>query len=553
MRQDYATRLPSSARLYCYVALLLVFPLWLSACGGGAGGGSGDDTFQPSDTTAPQVSITAPMDGASLSGTITVSASASDPQVDGQTASGIAGVQFRVDGNITGAEDTAAPYSYSWNSFNVTNGTHTFTAVARDNAGNTTTSAVVTVTVSNVAPPPPPPGAGPTMPSLEDERSTYRKWGWSWTASQEPTAVTELVSGYYVTDIDIHGESEGDDLWTYIQMYRRTGNTVYLNRAKAWARYFKEEYRNSPDFVFDRDSYNLDHLYGWGLVSWYEYTCEQGACDTAALAEAENLGAESEALWNRINPVPGQYMMAEYNLRRGGRHLLLVTRLAEVTKKQRWIDLRDRLINLWMQSPDWNALGMYFHGQYQTDVYLMGDCRAAGVPGCTYAEGGRAVSSFQVGILAEALYQAYRTTGRTDIRDRLVAMARFVDQYGMDPLYQYTGAYFGIVNGSIWHSFSATCGTSCTGVDPVYTTSLVSTLALGYKLSGDRTLYDRAKHFFNRGTKGVNGSITQRAAADNAVGHFMDTRFASASGYFYLMYNKGELQYTYWIFENGGL
>ena len=66
---------------------------------------------------------------------------------------GVVGVQFKVDGTNVGAEDTTAPYSVSWNSTTVANGTHTVTAVARDAAGNTTTSTPVTVTVTNAAPP----------------------------------------------------------------------------------------------------------------------------------------------------------------------------------------------------------------------------------------------------------------------------------------------------------------------------------------------------------------------------------------------------------------
>ena len=58
-------------------------------------------------------------------------------------------MQFKLDGASLGAEDTAAPYSVSWNTTPAANGSHTLTAVARDAAGNTTTSAAVTVTVNN--------------------------------------------------------------------------------------------------------------------------------------------------------------------------------------------------------------------------------------------------------------------------------------------------------------------------------------------------------------------------------------------------------------------
>ncbi len=96
------------------------------------------------DTTAPTVSITAPAQGSTVSGTISVSATASDNV-------GIAGVQFKLDGNNLGAEDTSSPYSVSWNTTTVSNGNHSVTAVARDAAGNQTTTAAVTVNVNNAS------------------------------------------------------------------------------------------------------------------------------------------------------------------------------------------------------------------------------------------------------------------------------------------------------------------------------------------------------------------------------------------------------------------
>jgi fibronectin type 3 domain-containing protein len=94
------------------------------------------------DATAPTVSITAPAAGASVSGTVTVTANAADNQA-------VAGVQFKVDGQNLGAEDLAAPYSVSWDTGPLLNGSHTLTAVARDGNGNTATASAVTVTVDN--------------------------------------------------------------------------------------------------------------------------------------------------------------------------------------------------------------------------------------------------------------------------------------------------------------------------------------------------------------------------------------------------------------------
>ena len=94
----------------------------------------------------PTVSVTAPANNATVSGTVTVTADASDD-------TGVAGVQFKLDGVNLGSEDTSSPYSVSWNTATASNGQHTLTATARDTANQTTTSSTVTVTVGNSAPP----------------------------------------------------------------------------------------------------------------------------------------------------------------------------------------------------------------------------------------------------------------------------------------------------------------------------------------------------------------------------------------------------------------
>src|SRR5262249_1449927 len=94
------------------------------------------------DTTAPTVALTAPSGSAPVSGTITISANASDDV-------GVAGVTFLVDNVMVGNEDTTSTYSVSWDTTAVANGTHTIVARARDTSNNSTDSAPLTVTVSN--------------------------------------------------------------------------------------------------------------------------------------------------------------------------------------------------------------------------------------------------------------------------------------------------------------------------------------------------------------------------------------------------------------------
>ena len=97
----------------------------------GAGNNSSQSTSALATTLAvtvgPVVSITIPVGGTSVAGTINVLATATD-------AVGVAGVQFQLDGVNLGAEDTTSPYFVSWNTTTATNGPHTLTAVARNTA-----------------------------------------------------------------------------------------------------------------------------------------------------------------------------------------------------------------------------------------------------------------------------------------------------------------------------------------------------------------------------------------------------------------------------------
>ena len=132
-----------------------------------------------SDTTPPTVTVTAPANGATVSGTVSVTANASDNV-------GVASVQFQVDGANVGALDTAAPYSYSWNTTAATNGSHTVRAIAKDAAGNSTTSASVTVTVSNTTD-----TTAPSVPSgLTATAVSSSQINLSWTASTDNVGVT---------------------------------------------------------------------------------------------------------------------------------------------------------------------------------------------------------------------------------------------------------------------------------------------------------------------------------------------------------------------------
>ncbi len=94
------------------------------------------------DTTPPTVAITSPASGASVSGTVTVSGTASDNVA-------VSLVQVSVDnGSFSNASGTTS-WSFSLNTVSLSNASHTLAAKATDSSGNTTTSSPVSITVSN--------------------------------------------------------------------------------------------------------------------------------------------------------------------------------------------------------------------------------------------------------------------------------------------------------------------------------------------------------------------------------------------------------------------
>jgi len=159
------------------------------------------------DTTPPTVSISSPVSGSTISGSITVSANASDNV-------GIAGVQFKLDGADLGSEDTSSSYSISWNTTTASNGSHTLTAVARDTSNNQTASSGIIATVSNA-----PDTQAPTIPvGLIATAISSTQINLSWTVSTDNVGVT----GYKIYRCQGTGCAPTAQIAT-------TSNTTYSN------------------------------------------------------------------------------------------------------------------------------------------------------------------------------------------------------------------------------------------------------------------------------------------------------------------------------------
>ena len=97
-------------------------------------------TVNNSDLIPPSATLTAPADGATVSGTIAVTTDASDNEA-------VTRVELFVDGALTDT-DSAAPYEFSLDTTALNNGLHTLTVTAYD-AANNQGSDQVSVTASN--------------------------------------------------------------------------------------------------------------------------------------------------------------------------------------------------------------------------------------------------------------------------------------------------------------------------------------------------------------------------------------------------------------------
>ncbi len=185
-----------------------------------------DDAPQSPDTTPPSVSVTSPANGATVSGTATVSASASDDR-------GVTKVEFYLDGALQSA-DTALPYSWAWDTTTQANGSlHSLTAKAYDAAGNNTTSAAVSVTVNNVADTTP-----PTVPQNVTATAGRRSIKVAWSASTDDTGVTgyevwratsatgtfSLLTTTTSTSYTNSGLARGSQYWYYVKARDAAGN-----------------------------------------------------------------------------------------------------------------------------------------------------------------------------------------------------------------------------------------------------------------------------------------------------------------------------------------
>ncbi|UZR30237.1 S8 family serine peptidase [Methylococcus mesophilus] len=162
------------------------------------------------DTTPPQVTLTAPVASATLTGAVNLAAVAADEN----GGSGIAKVEFRVDGNIVGT-DTSSPYGVAWESASVEDGSHVFNAIATDSAGNSAVSNSVSAETANSGEPSP--ACSTTAQLLANPG--FESGATAWTSSAgviDNSSSAAARSGNWKAWMNGYGTAHTDDLYQQV-------------------------------------------------------------------------------------------------------------------------------------------------------------------------------------------------------------------------------------------------------------------------------------------------------------------------------------------------
>jgi peptidoglycan/xylan/chitin deacetylase (PgdA/CDA1 family) len=245
--------------------------------------------------TPPTISLSAPADGAKVTGS---------QQVAATVSADVTSVSFQLDGADLGAADTSAPFAVTWDTTKSANGVHTVKATAHTAAGQSA-SAEATVTVTNGSTPPPsdppptnpPPATGNLIanPSVETGATTPTGWtGEKW--GTNTTAFTYLSTGHtgsHSVEAQITAYTSGDAKWAPTPVAVTPGKTYQYT---SW-------YQSNVDTELD-----------------VEVTMSNGTAEYAYLA-----GAPAASAWTKLS--------AQYTVPAGATKISVM----QVLAKKGWV------------------------------------------------------------------------------------------------------------------------------------------------------------------------------------------------------------------------
>ncbi len=238
---------------------------------------------------APTVAVTSPVSGSVLSGTVSLTASASAGA--GLTLST---VQFNIDNVIQGAPLNVAPFTTSVNTATLASGTHSITAVVTDSAGSSTTSSAVIVSVSNG------PVGTPIVSSFTPSatRNNYSgNVGMEFTVGATPLSVVALGRIYVPGNSASHSvrlvkASDNSDV---------AGGSVIITFPSGTPGQFTYAQLGSPVALAANTSYFLVSQETAGGDSWYDVSSVTPSSTVSVVGPAFYNGASLAAITNANN------------------------------------------------------------------------------------------------------------------------------------------------------------------------------------------------------------------------------------------------------------
>jgi hypothetical protein len=188
-----------------------------------------------SDATAPTVSITSPSNGSTVSGTVTVSISASDNV-------GVTSISATAGGTNIGSSANSSA-SFSWSTSGLADGNYIITATAKDAAGNTGTYSITVGIKTTIVVQPP---TSTTLPS------SY--------ALVMPPVMNQGSEGSCVAFAAVYARS--------YETYKRTGATSYSQSTNIL----------SPEYLFNQTKTSATSCSGSALITTFDFLKNNGVC-----------------------------------------------------------------------------------------------------------------------------------------------------------------------------------------------------------------------------------------------------------------------------------
>lgn len=258
-----------------------------------------DDLSMEVDASPPTVEVTSPTEGATVRGSsVVLSANASDDQ-------GVSLVRFLVNGVVVGTDSTA-PYSVTWNSAAVDNGSVAITAQAVDLSSNTTLSATRTAIIGNST------NNLLQNPSLEEGSAAPVCWGragfgentFTWTRT------SDAHSGGLAERLDVSSFGSGQRVLVSAQDSGACAPVASPGQTFAVRAWYKSSapsilvayYRNAAGWQFWTQSPLFPASSDWSRASWITPRLPDGATAISIAMGLRSIGSLTMDDFSLIDP-----------------------------------------------------------------------------------------------------------------------------------------------------------------------------------------------------------------------------------------------------------